>query len=257
MPSANVLPNTLGEVIVRCQGIMGDPTGRVINRGYALPFIQQAYEDIDVALRLASSKNLEAVIEVLGIPAGTSSLLQFQNLGDPTANPPTANGPLAGLYDPLKLWVKSAGNPPQYYSLGRGPRDTLPHVNPPGITPGSALGGSTVTWAWIGNVLQITPVAGAIDMQVYGRFNPPPLVQDTQALVLYPRLTACLAYSSCALMGVERTNPAILEGYAARGEAMTDNIAADLIKQAQANPRRFAKIGGCGGSGWGYGSGRG
>jgi len=246
----NPLPNTLGETVLRCQQIMGDPTGRLFSRAYCVPFINQAYEDMDVAIRNGTGKNLEAVVEVLNIPQGTISLYPFQTYG---ANPPQSNGPLVGLFDPIRMWAKTAGQLPQYYTLARGPRDTLPHVNPPGITPGNYA--TQITFCWMGSQLSITPVAGPIDIQVYGRFNPPPLAQDSDRLVLYPRLTAALAYSSCALFGVERSNPAILEGYATRGLAMLDNIIADIIRQTQKNPRRLAKMGGQGGTSWGWGSG--
>lgn len=254
MPQAIALPNTLGEVKQRCRALMGDPTGRLISDAYALPFINQAYEDIASQIKNATGKNLEAVLEVLNVPVGTSSLYKYQSEGDPTANPVQQPGPLAGLFDPIRMWVKTAGQLPQYYTPARGPRDTLPYVNPPGITPGTYA--VIVTFTWIGNQLQITPVAGPIDIQVYGRFNPPPLVKDTDKLVLYNRMTACLAYSACSLMGVERTNPQILQGYIERATAMIDNIVADIIRQGQKNPRRLAKVGGGGGGecGWGWGA---
>jgi hypothetical protein len=151
------------------------------------------------------------------------------------------------------MWVKTAGQLPQFYTLANGPRDTLPHINPPGITPGTYA--VQVTFAWIGNKLLITPVAGPVDIQVYGRFNLQRLVKDEDKLILYPGMTAMLTYSACALTGVERTNPAILEGYATRAIAMIDNAVADLIRQTQKTPRRIAKLGGGqGGSAWGWGS---
>lgn len=251
--SANALPNTLGDTINRCQGIMGDPNGSWVTRAYALPFIQTAYDDLGLQFKNASGKNLEAVLEALNVPTGTSSLFPLQTYGDPTANPIVQRGPFAGLFDPLKMWIKTAGALPAYYTLATGPRDTLPHVNPPGVTPGQY--GAVVTWAWIGNRLSITPVAGPIDIQLYGRFNAPPLQLDSDQLVLYNGMTSTLAYAACALMGVERTNPAILEGYTTRAMASADNIVADIIRQSQANPRRLAKMGGRGGSCWGWGSG--
>ena len=253
MPQANALPNTLGEVVQRCQALMGDPTGRMVSRAYALPFINQAYSDIAKQIKNATGKNLEAVKEVLNVPAGTSSLYQYQGPGNLTAQPPVPVGPLLGLFDPIRMWVKTAGQLPQYYTPARGPRDTLPHVNPPGITPGTYA--VVVTFAWIGNQLSITPVAGPIDIQVYGRFNAPRLAQDEDVLVLYGDMTDTLAYAACSLMGVERTNPAILQGYIERAIAGVDNIVADIIRQTQKNPRRLATIGGHGGTCWGWGSG--
>ena len=112
-------------------------------------------------------------------------------------------------------------------------------------------------FAWIGNQLSVTPVSGPIDIQVYGRFNPPPLQSLDDVMVIYPDLTGPMAYVTCALMGVERSNPAVLTGYIERGGATVDNVVADLILQQQKNPRRLAKLGGgygCGNSGiWGWG----
>jgi hypothetical protein len=251
MPTVNGSPNTFGEVINRCQSLMGDPTGRWVTQAYAGAIINQAYSDMAHAIKLASGKNLEAIIEVLNVPPGTISLYPLQTYGDLSADPPVQPGPLVGLFDPLDLWVKTAGALPQYYTRARGPRDTLPHVNPPGVAPGNF--GVQVTFAWIGNKLCITPVAGAIDIQVYGRFNVPRLVQLTDNLVLDPDMTDTLAYNACGLMGVERSNPTVTEGYAQRGLAGIDNIVASIILQCQKNPRRLAKMGGRGGTSWGWG----
>jgi hypothetical protein len=253
MPQASALPNTLGEVVQRCQALLGDKTGYLVSRAYAVPFINQAYEDIASQIKNASGKNLEAVIECLNIATGTQSLYSLQADGDLTAVPPVQPGPLRGLFDPIRMWAKSAGQLPQYYTPARGPRDTLPHINSPGITPGTYA--TQITFVWIGNQLSITPVAGPIDIQVYGRFNPPRLVSDSDKLVIYGNMTAMLAYSATALMGVERTNPQILAGYIERATAMIDNAVADIIRQCQRNPRRLAKMGGQGGCCWGWGSG--
>jgi hypothetical protein len=250
MPTIDALPNTLGDAVVRCQQIMGDPTGRWCSRSYAVPFINQAYSSIAKKLKNASGKNFEAIVEVLNVPTGTTDLSIYSSYGDPTVAPPIARGPTVGLYDPLRLWVKTAGQLPQYYTRAKGPRDTLPHVNPPGISPGTYA--VQVTFAWIGNKLSITPVAGPIDIQVYGRFNAARLQQDTDVLVLHGDMTDTLAFAACSLMGVERTNPAILEGYSQEAIAGIDNIVADIIRQSQREPRRLAKLGGGGGTHWGW-----
>lgn len=251
MPTIDALPNTLGDTVNRCQSLMGDPSGRWVTRNYAVPIINQAYSDIAKQIKNASGKNLEAVVEVLNVPIGTSSLYPYQTKGDPNANPPVPRGPLVGLYDPLRLWVKTAGQLPQYYTRANGPRDTLPHVNPPGVTPGTYA--VQVTFAWIGKKLSITPVAGPIDIQVYGRFNPPRLQADEDELVLYEDMTDTVAYAACSLMGVERSNPAVLQGYIDRATAGCDNIVADIIRQSQREPRRLAQMGGGGGTCWGWG----
>lgn len=254
MPTIEALPNTLGDTVNRCQALMGDPSGRWVTRNYAVPFINQAYSSMAKKIKNASGKNLEAIVEVLDVPTGTSSLYPYQTYGNPASDPVVPRGPLVGLYDPLRLWVKTAGQLPQHYTLASGPRDTLPYVNPPGITPGTYA--VQVTFAWIGNQLSITPVAGPIDMQMYGRFNPPRLQEDSDRLVLYDDMTDTLAFNACALMSVERSNPAVLQGYIEEGTNGIDNIVADLIRQTQRVPRRLAQMGGQGNGGgvcgWGW-----
>lgn len=251
MPQATPLPNTLGETVGRCQSLMGDPKGYLISRNFAVPFINQAYSDMAKSIKNASGKNFERVVEILNVPQGTSDLSVYQEYDAPPNNQP---GPLVGLYDPLRVWVKVAGALPQYYTEAWGPRDTLPHTQPAGVQPGNFS--VVVTWTWIGNKLFITPVAGPIDVQVYGRFNPSRLQKDEDKLLLYPDMTDTLAYASCGLFGVERANPQILQGYAERAIAGVDNIVADIVRQSQGVPRRTAKMGNGRGAGWcGWGSG--
>src|ERR1700677_1587483 len=155
-PTATSLPNTLGETIDRCRSLMGDRLGSWVTRPYIVPFINQAYSTMAKKIKLGSGKNLEAVIEILSVPTGTSDLSVYQRYAAPPNN---QRGPLVGLFDPLRMWTKRAGALPGCYTLANGPRDTLPHVNPPGITPSN--NSIRVTWAWIGNKLSITPVNGA------------------------------------------------------------------------------------------------
>jgi hypothetical protein len=251
MPGAAPLPNTLGEVVSRVQSLLGDPGGRGwASRAYCLPFINQAYEDITEFIKTGSGKNLSAVVEALGVPQGTQDLSNLQSPGDPTTVPITQPGPWVGLFVPLRMWVKTAGSLPQYYTEAYGPRDTIPHVNPPGITPGNYA--TRVTIAWIGEKLFMTPVAGATDLQLYGRFNPPRLVKDTDRLVLYNNLTACLASQTAAFTGIERSNPAKLEGWAEECIGLRDNIVANIIKFSSREMRRLGRMGGQGGTSWGW-----
>src|SRR5271157_5158515 len=115
MPQATPDPNTLGDVVQRCQSLLAGVTGPAVGlytRAYLVPFIQQAYSAIAKQIKNASGKSLEAVIEVLPIPTGTSSLYPYQTYKAP---PNQQRGPLVGLFDPLRLWVKTAGQLPQYY----------------------------------------------------------------------------------------------------------------------------------------------
>lgn len=238
MPNAAADPNTLGDVLSKMQGLLGDVDGEWVTVGYALPFINIVYALQIKQMRLGSRRNLSALIEVLNQEAGITSFLPAQKFGKP----------LFGLTDPLELWTKTANAPQQYYTPARGPLDILPNIEPPGITPGSFS--VRVSFAWMGNALTILPVNGPIDLKVYGRFNPPPLQKLEDVLVPYPAMSDVTALAAAALAGVERSNPAVLAGYELAATAGMDNIIADLIIQTQRNPRRVGKLASMGGGSW-------
>jgi hypothetical protein len=237
---ADPLPNTLGDVKQKVRGLLGDPDGDWVTDGYITPIINVTYGLQVNALKNGTGKNLEAIIECLDIAIGTSSLYPLQ----------APSQPLFGLSDPLELWVKTAGQPPQWYTAARGPVDVLPNVQPPGITPG--WNQTRVSFVWMGQQLSITPVNGPIDVKVYGRFNPPPLQKDEDVLVVYSKMSETTAVAAAAVAGVERSNPAVLAGYAEMAIAGLDDIIADIIRQTQRNPRRLGRMGGHSGYGGGY-----
>lgn len=231
--------NTLGDVVTECQGLLGDPDGEWVTRGYILPFINTAYRLAYLFLKNATGRNLEGLQEVLDLPQGTTTLYPQQAPGQP----------LSGLTDPLQVWWKPAGMPANCYRP-MSPKETLPFVGPPGLQPG--LLGVGMWFTWRGNQLTITPISQAIDVMVDGRFNPPPLVDDKQILVVSPDLQTPLAMSAVALTGVERANPAVLAGYSAEAEAALDNIAADLLRQKQLFPKRLGRMAPQSGGEWGW-----
>ncbi len=245
------LPNTLGEVVQRVQSLLAGNTASVgiYQRPYLLPFINQAYSEMAKRIKAASGQNLGAVIEVLNVPQGTSDLSPYQKYDG--APPNKGRGPLAGLYNPIRIWTKTAGQLPQYYTQAW-KRATLPFVNPPGITPGTYA--VQVTWAWIGRKLSITPVAGPIDIQVYGRFNVPRLQKDEDELLLDGDMTDTLASATIAWTGIERSNTTILQAAETRAISGVDDIVADIIRQGQDTPSRLGMMGGRGGSAWGWGN---
>jgi hypothetical protein len=231
--------NTLGDAVTECQGLLGDPDGEWVTRGYILPFIGTAYRMAYLYLKNATGRNLEGLVEVLNVLPGTTSLYPFQAAGKP----------LAGLTDPLQVWWKPAGQPPNWYRQ-MNPKETLPFVAAPGIS--SNFIGSAVCFTWRGNQLTITPMAQPVDIMVDGRFNPPPLIDDKQILVVSPDIQSPLSLGACAIAGVERSNPAVLAGYAQQSEMGLDNIAADLIRQKQLFPKRLGKVAPQYGGEWGW-----
>jgi hypothetical protein len=231
-----------GDAIGTIRALLGDPTGQWISRGYILPLLNITYASVNLNLKNASAKELEAVVPIPNVPAGTTSLYPWQNATAVPGAPANANPTpalLAGLFDPIEIWIKPAGAPVSMYTRAR-ERDTLPHVDPTQYATNSLAGG--VFFNWLGNKLLITPVNQPLDMEVTGKFNPPPLVDDTDLLVTHEDVWVPTCFKTAAVAGVERSNPAILQGYAAESIAAQDNIIAELIRQRQATPVRFQRM---------------
>lgn len=243
----------LGDAIQTVQALLGDPKGQWVKRGYIVPFINLAYGLVTLNLKNASGKNLQAVVPVLNVPAGTTSLYPWQGATAQAGQPVADQAPkavLSGLTDPIEVWVKPAGQPVWMYRR-IGERDTLPHVDP---VLASANAWNSMWWTFTGNKLQITPVGQALDIEVTGKFNPPKLVDDGDLLQAHEDIWMPVTLKASVLGGVERSNPAILEGYKMEEVAAEDNIGAEIIRQRQATPARFQKMsregGGRGGTWW-------
>lgn len=219
---------TLGDVIADVRALLGDTYGEWVSRDYILPFINSTYRLMYLQMKNATGRNLEGYAEILNVPVGTSQL----------ATAPGGTQALAGLYDPIHVWWKLAGQPPfEYVPANR--RMNLAMLTGPQVF--NAWGSYGMYWTWMGNKLLTTPMSVPVDVLVDGRFNPPDLVLDTDALVISPDARTPLALGAAALAGVERTNPAILAGYGQAATAAVDNIVASLIRQKQEFPQRFAR----------------
>lgn len=227
---------TLGDCVRTVQALLGDPKGTWVKRTYILPLLDLKYGDVNLYMKTGSRKNLEAVVPLLNIPAGTTSLFPFQTMD---AADQDQKGQLAGICDVIEVFAKPAGAPVSQYRPVR-ERNTLPHMDPQSTGP--VPYGAQMFYAFIGNKLLVTPVNVAIDMEVTGKFNPTPLVDDNDLLVTHDDVWVPVCYGTAAIAGVERSNPALLESYALRESASQDNLVADLIVQQQGSPLRFQRI---------------
>lgn len=231
-----------GDAIKMTQGLLGDPRGQWVTRAYILPFLNIGYGLVNLNLKNASGKNIEAVVPIPGVEAGVSSLYPWQgaNLkpGDAAADakPPAL---LRGLFDVLEVWAKPAGSGVQMFSQLR-ERGTLPHVDPAAISTNSF--GSGMYFCWMGNRLLVTPVNQPLDFEVTGKFNPTPLVTDDDLLCTDEDIWIPTCFETACLAGVERSNPAVLGGYSVKSVAAQDNIIASIMRGAQSAPTRFKKI---------------
>lgn len=232
----------LGQVRARVQALLGDPRGQWVTRAYIVPLIDQAYAEVTLNVKNASGKELEAVITIPNVPAGTTSLYPWQSGIAVPGQPANQNQPaplLAGLFDPIEVWVKPAGQPVWTYSQVR-QRDDLPHVNP--LNNMSNALGPAMFYTWLGNKLLITPVNQPIDIEVTGKFNPQPLVDDADLLTSHEDIWIPVSLVAAATAGVERSNPQILAGYSQRGIAAQDNVIAEIMRQGQGSPKRFQRV---------------
>lgn len=249
---------TVGDVIKRVQALLGDPRGQWVKRGYVMPILDLTYGSVYLNIKNGSAKNLQAVVPILNVPAGTTSLYPWQQQSAPPGTPPGAEAPpvglaggtgtsgmtpqplLAGLTDPIEIFVKPAGAPPWQYSKLMGPRDTLPHLDPSFF--GNDTFGPRMYFSWVGSRLYITPVNAALDIEVTGKFSPVPLVDDDQLLTGSEDIWIPTAFETASICGIERSNPQILAGYASKSLAAQDNVIADLIRTEQGNPIRPQKM---------------
>jgi hypothetical protein len=233
---------TVNDALGKVRALLGDPRGGWLKDNYLLPILDLSCADIVLNLKNGSSMNMAAVVPILNVPAGTSSLYPWQGANLKPGDDKNRLNPvpvLAGLTDPIQVFVKPAGSNPQNYAMIR-QRTTLPHVNPT-WNAGNAVGGY-LTWAWVGNQLVITPTQTALDIEVTGRFTVPPLINGDMIVPGGEDLWIPLVFDTAAIAGIERSNPQILEGYATRSLRSQDNLLADIIRQGQGAPARFQKV---------------
>ena len=232
---------TVADAIGYIQALLGDPRGTWVKRNYVLPLMNVSCGDILLNLKNGSSMNLAAVVPILGVKAGTSSLYPWQGATLAAGADPNKANPvpvLAGLTDPLQVYVKPAGSGAENYA--RIPqRSTLPHINP-NLNTTNAFS-SSMCWAWIGNQLVVTPTNIDLVIEVTGRFSAAPLIRDDQFIPGGEDLWIPLVFDTASIVGVERSNPQVLEGYATRSLRSQDNLLADIIRQGQGAPARFQK----------------
>lgn len=217
--------NTFGDVKAQTRGLLGDPQGQLASDSYLAPLVNVAYSLEVLALKNATGQNLEGVVLLPDVKAGTTSLFEFQAPGKP----------LAGLYTVLELWAKPAGMPPNYFRQA-GERRYPAHVALPTVAQG--IPSMVLSYCWLGNKLLITPPAAPVDIEVTGRFNPPPLVNDENVLVASPDLQPVTALKTAYFVGVDRSglagvNVALINEYGRQADAALDNIAAELVRQKQ------------------------
>ena len=71
------------DAVQKIQALLGDPKGQWVKKGYVMPILDLTYGALYLNLKNASAKNLQAVVPIYNIPAGTQSLAPWQGYSLP------------------------------------------------------------------------------------------------------------------------------------------------------------------------------
>jgi hypothetical protein len=226
--------NTLFDVKATVRSIVGDDEGSWTTDGYLVPKINFAYRSQVLYIKRATGANLEKLVE---IPNAADANGNPTNQGLTSLAPlQQKDKPLDGLYEPLYLWWKPAGQPDYLY------REAIEKKTLPFAWPQVSAFQTQMYFTWRGNQLFVTPVNCAIDLLVDGRFNPPPLVKDQDVLVADPEMEVCVTPATMALIGIESGNPSYTN-MATEAEAAADDIVAKIVRGKQGYTARAGSNG--------------
>jgi hypothetical protein len=223
--------NTLGDVKVKARELVGDLTGSWLTDGEVTTVANQVYEQQIQWLTGTCSPYITKLVVVPNVTAGTTNLSEFSRK--------TAQNPMAGLVEPRLLKAKQAGTTDNYYRE-MNEYDVLPDV-PPGW-PVGRYGG----WEWRSTEVWLVPFPNAMDIQIRGDFLPPPLVKDTDILVVHPNMAHATAYAVAAVFGAQAGNTQWETSYGAAAETALGAIAAQLVRQQQKLTFRVGRLNGRG-----------
>jgi hypothetical protein len=178
------------------------------------------------------------VVDVLGVDIGTTDLGNYQSATMANDDGSASTGPLYGLVTPIIVEWKTAGQPvSRYREAGR--TGKLPNVSP--ASPQALY---QMEWEWRGGVIFLTPLSYPADLRVRGEFGPPPLVKDTDVLVVHPRIEQAVSYGTAALIGAERNNAPYTENYSTQADRVLENISNMMVKAEQGTTTRIGRVGG-------------
>jgi hypothetical protein len=239
--------NQLKDVKLKIRTLLDDPEGDFATDDYVLPFINLVYESAVNYLANTCSPFMEEDRLVLNLPQGTTDLTAFQ------VEPATgalaaglAGSPLLGLRKILDIWWKQAGQPENCYCQATEVKRL------PWITPQNYITGQRVFYKWQQYKLYVTPLSFNADFWVHGEYAPPPLLEDSDVVQIYPSMTTALALWTAATVGGARASQVLLATWKADAMSTLDDISADLVRGEQGTSQRIAKVNGRRGRGSGY-----
>lgn len=224
---------TLGDVKAGIRSLLDDDDQEWTNDAFLTPKINQAAKTLTLYAKSAAGFNLQRQVQVLNIQVGLNSLAQYQQgaTGATAGGQGQPAGPLSRLTDPIEIWWKQAGT-----------RNWRPANRIQSLEPGLTPRYSGLQFSWLSNIVEITPMATAIDIVVDGRFNPPIYQQDSDQILVHPDFDTALVWAGAGLAGAVRQNVGYSENYTQQAQNAMDNIVADIIRQNQGAPGRIGKL---------------
>ncbi len=219
--------NTLYDVRKSVISLLGWEGSGQADPDYTDPKINEAYQDCYLYIKAnVSGSYLEQLVEIPNATdangnsttQGLTSLAAFQQQGKP----------LCGLYEPLFVWWKQAGQPESCYTLAY-EKKTLPFYQPQYTGWQGPM-----FFSWRANQLFVTPMVFAVDLLIDGRFNPPPLVKDTDPLVVDPDFKTPVVKATIAhISNFDVGNGAMGQTAMSLAENALDNIVTKIQKSMQ------------------------
>lgn len=218
--------NTFGEVKAEIRALIGDPDGDFATDAYLTPLVNIVQKRAVNYLEGTCSPFIEQVIPVPAIAAGTTSFVAEQKAG----------GLLSGLFNPLVIEFKQAGQPINTFC------EAVQTKRLPNIAPNANPTTRGTYWEWRSYVLYLTPLSYTADFQVRGDFRPPALTQDDDIITLHPLFSTALSFGTAALIGIERNNPNYTQNYTPQATEALDDVAAELIRSTQGTTTRVGRM---------------
>jgi len=206
-------------VIKRVQALLDDPRGKFFTREYIMPYLDQAYEDLNTALAAIDLEYEEQVITLSAVAASTADLSTYQ----------AAAQPLEYMAVAKRIeWRLVGENALAWREVPR--KDVLPDtMDTAGLVAWTQRGG--------GPTVYITPSTVAVDIRVTGDFLPIRLVSEDKMLI--KGVTNVFSYMVAELISATRDGMQQQVLYfSGKAAVALENFESWMVKQDQAVVRK-------------------
>jgi hypothetical protein len=182
------------------------------------------YAELTNKLRLCNPDFDEYTIELPNVTAGTPDLSGFMTTGQP----------LQYLIEPISVEWKLPGQDPVYYRSAE-KLSKIRDILIPGI---SAID----CWTWMHLTIFLSRFNVNLDIRVTGEFMFPPLVANSDTLLVQTNLLPAMAYAIASLIGSKRGNPPWVKDYGDRAQENFDTVNIAMCKGRQGKTERVGRM---------------